>query len=107
MRPKLLMLALLWSAAAAAAPLVTERPVPWNGGAVKLGDSEAQVRAVAGKYPDRTVPLNPGENLPIGEQWTFIGHGKPSQTLWVELIRGRVTRVWTEPFDASGKANLQ
>jgi len=99
--------ALLWTAAACAAPLVTDKPVPWNGGTVKLGDSEARVREVAGKYPDRTVPLNPNESVPIGEQWMFIGHGKPAHTLWVELIRGRVTRVWTEPFDDSGKGKLQ
>lgn len=100
---RLLLAALLWSAGAAAAPLVTDQPVPWNGGTVKLGDSEAQVREVAGKYPDRAVPLNPNESVPIGEQWMFIGHGQPSQTLWVELMRGRVTRVWTEPLTPPGK----
>lgn len=101
-------LALGWSLAAAAAPLVTDKPVPWNGGTVKLGDAEAQVREVAGKYPDRVVPLNPTESLPIGEQWMFIG-SKQKKTLWVELIRGRVTRMWTEPLDsrANGKANLK
>lgn len=99
---------LCWAGLAAAAPLVTDKPVPWNGGAVKLGDAEAQVREVVGKYPDRVVPLNPTENLPIGEQWMFIG-GKQKQTLWVELIRGRVTRVWTEPLDAknNGKPSLK
>lgn len=100
------LLAGCWSALLAAAPLVTDKPVPWNDGVVKIGDSEAQVRAVAGKYADRIVPLTPTESLPIGEQWTFIGPGKGARTLWVELIRGRVTRVWTEPQDSSGKANL-
>jgi hypothetical protein len=102
-------LALAWAAGLSAAPLVTDKPVPWNGGTVKLGDAEAQVRAVAGKYPDRVVALNPTEALPIGEQWMFIGQGRPAQTLWVELIRGRVTRVWTEPLDSkkNGKANLK
>jgi len=102
-------LALAWTAGLSAAPLVTDKPVPWNGGTVKLGDAEAQVRAAAGKYPDRVVPLNPTEGLPIGEQWMFIGQGRPAQTLWVELIRGRVTRVWTEPLDSknNGKADLK
>lgn len=102
-------LALIWTAGLSAAPLVTDKPVPWNGGVVKLGDAEAQVRAVAGKYPDRAVPLNPTEGLPIGEQWMFIGQGKPTRTLWVELIRGRVTRVWTEPQGGpdNGKARLK
>lgn len=100
--------ALLLSASAYAAPLVTEQPVPWQGKTVKLGDSEAQVRAAAGKYPDRAVTLMGAEKYPIGEQWMFIGQDKPTQTLWVELMRGRVTRVWTEPLgppakQASGK----
>lgn len=102
------LLALCWTAAAVAAPLVTDKPVPWNGGAVKLGDSETEVRKVTGKYPDRAVPLNPTETLPLGEQWMFIG-SKQKQTLWVELIGGRVTRVWTEPLDAkrNGQPNLK
>lgn len=107
-RMAIVVVALCWAGLSAAAPLVTDKPVPWNGGTVKLGDAEAQVREVAGKYPDRVVPLNPTENLPIGEQWMFIG-GKQKQTLWVELIRGRVTRVWTEPLDAkrNGQPNLK
>ncbi len=98
-RNRMLCAALLaMPALASATPLVTDKPVPWREATVKLGDPEARVRAVAGAYPDRVVTLYAGEGLPIGEQWMFIGEAQPKQLLWVELMRGRVTRVWTEPF---------
>ena len=98
-RNRMLCAALLaMPALASATPLVTDKPVPWREATVKLGDPEARVRAVAGAYPDRVVTLYDGEGLPIGEHWMFIGEAQPKQLLWVELMRGRVTRVWTEPF---------
>lgn len=78
-------------------PMVTTGPVAWRGGEVRLGDAEARVRKVAG-YPDRAVTLYQGDNYPIGELWMFIGDAKQHELLWVELIRGRVTRMWTEPI---------
>ncbi len=98
----IMLLALLAGPAAAQSlgPMVTAEPVPWRDGTVRIGDAEAQVRAVAGKAPDRALSLFVGDNFPIGEQWMFIGGAGQRELLWVELIRGRVSRVWTEPIGA-------
>lgn len=79
-------------------PLVTDEPVSWRGGTIRLGDAEAQVRKLAGRPPDRSVILYQAENYPVGEQWMFFGSADDRRLLWVEFIHGRVTRVWTEPL---------
>ena len=80
-------------------PLVTDQPVAWGSGEVRVGDAEARVRRTAGRYPDNVQTLSPDDNHAIGERWMFIGRNGDARVLWVELIRGRVTRVWTEPID--------
>lgn len=92
----LLVAASLTAQAASMGPLVTDKPVRWNGGTFKLGDAEAQVRKAAGRYPDSAQPLYMSERYPIGESWTFLGNKQDLRVLRVEFMRGRVSRVWTE-----------
>lgn len=97
-------LALLLAGAAAAGtlgPLVTEQPLAWHGGVIRPGDLEAQVRRVAGRYPDNEQTLYLGDQHPVGVRWAFVGDGDDRRVLYVEFMRGRVTRAWTEPIDES------
>ncbi|WP_026352846.1 hypothetical protein [Solimonas variicoloris] len=82
-------------------PLVTDRPVPWGSGTVAPGDAEAKVRKTAGRYPDSVQSLSPDDNHVIGQRWMFVGRDGDSRILWVEFMRGRVMRVWTEPIEES------
>ena len=79
-------------------PMVTDEPVSWRGGVIRVGDAEAHVRKVAGRQPDRSVTLYEAEKYPVGEQWMFFGSVDDRRLLWVEFVHGRVTRVWTEPI---------
>lgn len=80
-------------------PMVTDAPVNWATGTLRLGDAEARVRRIADAQPDRRVILYEAERFPVGEQWMFIGRGNEAgRILWLDFHRGRVTRVWTEPF---------
>ncbi|HEY1076197.1 MAG TPA: hypothetical protein VGE51_05870 [Fontimonas sp.] len=102
----LIALALCLSGAALAqqdlGPLVTAQPVVWQGARISVGDSRAQVRQVTGRAPDRDVVLRHGESLRIGQQWMYFGRdAEPGRLLWVELIGGRVSRVWTETIQRS------
>ncbi|MDD3765361.1 MAG: hypothetical protein PHP86_18865 [Nevskiales bacterium] len=83
-------------------PMVTDRPVPWRQGQIRIGDTKWQVRQVAGGQPDREVLLYQAGSPPVGAQWMYIGERDADgrkRLLWVEFTYGRVTRVWIEPFD--------
>jgi hypothetical protein len=83
-------------------PMVTAQPVSWQGATLAVGDSRARVREVTQRPPDRDVVLRHGESLRIGQQWMYFGRdAEPGKLLWVELIGGRVSRVWTENVDQS------
>lgn len=83
-------------------PLVTAQPVPWHGATIAVGDSRARVREVTQRAPDRDVVLRHGESVRIGQQWMYFGRdAEPGKLLWVELIGGRVSRVWTETINQS------
>jgi hypothetical protein len=84
-------------------PLITDRPVHWHGATIKLGDAEAQVRKAVGRYPDSAQPLYIDDRYPVGERWSFLGDRQDRRELYVEFTRGRVSRVWTETADDSGK----
>lgn len=90
------------SAAAAAqsnglAPLVTREPVRWLGATIAVGDGRALLRQATRRAPDREVPLIEGEAPPIGLQQMYVGRdAEQGRLLWVELIRGRISRVWVE-----------
>lgn len=94
--------ALLWICGSLAAqdlgPLIADGPVHWREGTIRVGDAKAEVRRVAGRAPDREVTLYLGEAYPVGQQWMYFGGADDPRLLWVELIRGHVTRVWTEPI---------
>ncbi len=82
---------------------VTDAPVAWRDGVVRLGDSEAQVLKRAGKRPERAVTLYLADHVAVGEQWRFSGAPGSRQLLWVARMRGRVVRMWIE---TSGGAAL-
>ncbi len=83
-------------------PMVTEQPVSWQGASIAVGDSRARVRQVTGRLPDRDVLLSHDQSNPVGRQWMYFGRdADQGKLLWVELIGGRVSRVWTEAVDQS------
>lgn len=84
-------------------PLVTDKPVSWHGVTIKLGDAEARVRRLVGRYPDSAQPLYLDDRYPIGERWNFLGDRQDPRELYVEFTRGRVSRVWTEAHDDGDK----
>lgn len=79
-------------------PVVGEASVTWHDGVIRLGDSRAQVRKIAGRYPDQALPLYVDDKYPIGERWTFSGGAEDRRILHVELTHGRVSRLWIEPL---------
>lgn len=95
-----------WSAANAQSnglgPLVTREPVRWQGETIAVGDGRAQLRQVTRRAPDREVPLIEGQTPPIGLQQLYVGRdAEAGRLLWVELIRGRISRVWVEAIPQS------
>lgn len=91
--------ALLLAACATTQPV--QPPVRWGSGEILLGDERQEVLQVTGRLPDRSVPMVTENGVPLGEQWMFISRDpKQRELLWVELMRGRVTKVWTEPMAA-------
>lgn len=89
--------ALLLAACATTQPV--QPPVKWGAGAIELQDERQEVLQVTGRLPDRSVPLVTENGVPLGEQWMFISRDpQRRELLWVELMRGRVTKVWTEPM---------
>lgn len=92
--------------AATLGPLVTDKPVLWQGKTIKPGDAEPLVRREAGRYPDSAQPLyvdDVNQQHAIGERWMFLGNKQDPSVLWVEFTHGRVTRVWTEIEAQDGK----
>lgn len=84
-------------------PLITDKPVQWHGGTIKVGDAKAQVRKAIGRYPDSAQPLYIDDRYPIGERWSFLGDKQDPRELYVEFTRGRVSRVWMESEANDGK----
>lgn len=104
MKASLMAVVALLLCVACANPKKTDpEPVQWRGSTIEINAPRAEVLRIAGQLPDRTVPIVNDANIPLGEQWMFISRDpKDRRLLWVELLRGHVTRVWTEPM-ASAK----
>lgn len=81
----------------AAQGLVTDSPIRFpNGDLVKVGDSEGQVLATAGRAPDREVTLESNYGGAVGQRWIYIESGYSGRIVTIEFYGGRVGKLWSE-----------
>lgn len=87
----------LLSAASIAQGLVTDSPIRFpSGSLVKVGDSEGQVLATAGRAPDREVTLESSFGGAVGQRWIYIEPGYSGRIVTIEFYGGRVGKLWSE-----------